>query len=124
MPATDHTPWSMTGPVIPGPVIATPATTEPTPSMQPYEIHHDPVAHRFTARVEGLEAEVTYHYDGEVLVINHTGVPRPLEGRGIASALVRAVFDFAHEVGAKVRPACSYAATWVERHTQYAHLLA
>jgi uncharacterized protein len=93
--------------------------------MQSYEIHHDPSAHRFTAVVEGLEAEVTYYYDdGEVLVINHTGVPRPLEGRGIASELVRAVFEFARGVGMKVRPACSYAASWVQKHTQYNDLLA
>ena len=89
-----------------------------------YEILHDPVAHRFCTRVEGLEAEVTYHYDGDVVVISHTGVPRAIEGRGIASALVRAVFEFARGAGAKVRPACSYAAAWIERHTQYTDLLA
>ena len=92
--------------------------------MQSPEVHHDPVARRFTAHVEGLEAEVTYYYDGDVMVINHTGVPRPIEGRGIASALVRAAFEFARDAGAKVRPACSYAATWIEKHHQYAHLLA
>ncbi|HEV8694055.1 MAG TPA: GNAT family N-acetyltransferase [Lysobacter sp.] len=92
--------------------------------MQPYEIHHDPAAHRFTTVVEGAEAEVTYYYDGEVLVINHTGVPRPLEGRGIASELVRAVFEFARGIGMKVRPACSYSAAWVQKHKQYADLLA
>ena len=95
-----------------------------TRELSPYEIHHDPVARRFTTRVDGLEAEVTYHYDGDLLVINHTGVPRSLEGRGIASALVRALFEFARETGARVRPACSYAAAWVERHAQYADLLA
>ena len=93
-------------------------------SMPSYEIHHDPVARRFTALVDGLQAEVTSYYDGDVVVINHTGVPRPIEGRGIASALVRAVFEFARDAGTKVRPACSYAATWVEKHHQYAHLLA
>jgi predicted GNAT family acetyltransferase len=92
--------------------------------MQPYEIHHDPVAHRFSTVVDGVEAEVDYHYDGEVLVINHTGVPRPIEGRGIASELVRAAFEFARGAGVKVRPACSYAAGWVQKHRQYADLLA
>ncbi|QSX78141.1 GNAT family N-acetyltransferase [Agrilutibacter solisilvae] len=88
------------------------------------EIHHDPVGHRFTAVVDGLEAEVAYRYEDDVLVISHTGVPRPLEGRGIASALVRAVFEFAREAGVRVRPACSYAAGWIEKHVQYADLLA
>lgn len=88
-----------------------------------YEIHHDPVAGRFTTVMEGIEAEVNYHYDGDVIVISHTGVPRPIEGRGIASELVRAVFEFARDAGKKVRPACSYAAMWVQKHTQYADLL-
>jgi len=87
------------------------------------EVHHDPVARRFTTRVEGLEAEVQYSYDGDCLVINHTGVPRPIEGRGIASELMRAVFEFARTAGWKVRPACSYAAAWVQRHKQYSDLL-
>jgi predicted GNAT family acetyltransferase len=92
--------------------------------MQQYDIHHDPVAHRFTTTVDGVEAEMTYHYDGRILVINHTGVPRPIEGRGVASELVRAAFEFARAAGTKVRPACSYAAVWVQRHRQYAELLA
>lgn len=90
----------------------------------PYEIHHDPVARRFTTIVDGLEAEVNYHYDdGDIIVISHTGVPRPIGGRGIASELVRAAFDFARETGRKVRPACSYAASWVGKHAQYGDLL-
>lgn len=93
-------------------------------AMQQYEIHHDPVARRFTTVVEGIEAEVNYSYDGEVLVIHHTGVPRPIEGRGIASELVRAVFEFARGAALKVRPSCSYAAMWVGKHQQYADLLA
>lgn len=96
----------------------------PLNTMQQYEIHHDPVARRFSTTVEGHEAELDYHYDGEVLVIHHTGVPRPLEGRGIASELVRAAFEFARGADMKVRPACSYAAMWVQKHKQYADLLA
>ena len=37
--------------------------------------------------------------------------------------LVRAAFEFARGAGARVRPACSYAALWVQRHKQYADLL-
>jgi predicted GNAT family acetyltransferase len=92
--------------------------------MQSLDIHHDPVAHRFATTVDGLTAEVDYHYDGDTLVIHHTGVPRPLEGQGIAAELVRAAFEFARAAGMKVRPACSYAAAWVNKHTQYADLLA
>lgn len=92
--------------------------------MQQYEIHHDPVARRFTTVVEGIEAEVNYSYDGDILVIYHTGVPRPIGGRGIAAELVRAAFEFARDAKLKVRPSCSYAAVWVQKHKQYADLLA
>ena len=93
-------------------------------AMQQYEIHHDPVARRFTTVVEGIEAEVNYHYDGDILVIHHAGVPRPHGGRGRASGRVRAGVEFARGAGLKVRPSCSYAALWVEKHKQYADLLA
>ena len=88
------------------------------------EIHHDPVARRFSTQFEGSEAELDYHYDGQVLVIHHTGVPRAIEGRGVASELVRTAFEFARSANLKVRPACSYAAAWIQRHPQYADLVA
>ncbi|NNC24565.1 N-acetyltransferase, partial [Salinisphaera sp. USBA-960] len=70
------------------------------------------------------EAELDYQLRGDQLVITHTGVPEAIGGRGIASDLVRAAFEYARGAGLKVWPACSYAAVWAERHPEYSQLLA
>ena len=80
------------------------------------QIDHQPDRTRFTTHVDGQEAELHYVRDGDVLMITHTGVPAAIGGRGIAGALVQAAVEFARANGLYVRPACSYAASWMERH--------
>jgi uncharacterized protein len=54
----------------------------------------------------------------------HTEVPSQLEGRGIASALVKASFAHAAANGMDVLPVCSYVRSWVQRHPEVEPLLA
>lgn len=86
-------------------------------------VQHDSNAHRFSSTVEGHEAALGYELQGRWMVITHTNVPDEIGGRGIASDLVRAAFEHARQQGWNVRPACSYAAAWVERHPEYNQLL-
>lgn len=86
-------------------------------------IEHDEQAGRFSLRVDGVEAELTYRQSGERMVIDHTGVPQPIAGRGIAGKLVQVALEYARARGWRVVPACSYAATWIERHPEYAGLV-
>jgi predicted GNAT family acetyltransferase len=86
-------------------------------------VHHDPAAHRFTISVDGHEAELDYKVRDGWMVITHTGVPAPIEDRGLASQLTRAAFEHAREQGWNVRPACPYSAAWAERHPEYSQLL-
>lgn len=97
----------------------------PGPSASPDQpIHHDAVAGRFTTRVDGVEAVLDYRLAGDLMMIEHTGVPPEIGGRGIAGRLVRAAFDHARGQGWQVRPACSYAEVWAQRHPEYHSLLA
>ncbi|HZX79344.1 MAG TPA: N-acetyltransferase, partial [Lysobacter sp.] len=52
------------------------------------DVQHQPEAERFVVELDGHEAEVNYHLDGDVLAITHTGVPQAIGGRGVAGALV------------------------------------
>lgn len=87
-----------------------------------FEIRHDPATQRFETVVEGQLCELDYRLAGNVMTITHTGVPVPLEGRGIASALTQAAMEAARAQGWKVVPACAYAATWLRRHPEFADL--
>ena len=56
-----------------------------------YAIQHDVSARRFHTDVGGLESELVYRLSDGVMRIAHTGVPTPLEGQGIAAALIEAL---------------------------------
>jgi uncharacterized protein len=88
------------------------------------EIHHDEAAQRFEAVVEGLRCECAYYHQGDTVVFVHTEVPPQLQGRGLAAQLVEAALDWARASGLKVRPACSYVATYMRRHPQTLDLMA
>ena len=86
-------------------------------------IEHDTHAARFTTESDGHLAELGYRLQDGQLVIEHTGVPDAIGGRGIAGALVKAALDHARGAGLRVVPACSYAAEYIRRHPEYADLV-
>lgn len=83
-----------------------------------YEIEHQPEQKLFKTEVEGRTAFVQYRLLNGGLDIIHTIVPRPLEGQGIAAALVKAAYDYAVANGLKPRATCSYAVAWLQRHPE------
>lgn len=87
-------------------------------------VEHLPKEHRFVIRHADGEAEVTYRWSDDILDILHTGVPEALGGKGVGSRIARGVLDFAREKGVKVRPYCPFIAGWIERHADYADLVA
>ncbi|GAB3622278.1 GNAT family N-acetyltransferase [Mariniluteicoccus endophyticus] len=59
-----------------------------------------------------------------VATLTHTNTDPELQGQGIASNITRFALDDLRERGLKVVPQCSYAVGWIERHPEYAELLA
>ena len=59
--------------------------------------------------------ECEFSVEGDVWVIDHTGVRPEYGGRGIAGQLVRCVIDHARAEDAGVRPVCSYAVRMMAR---------
>ncbi len=83
----------------------------------------NPEETRFEADVDGHIAFVSYLRRGDTIFFTHTEVPRELEGRGIGSALARAVLDRARAEHWKVVARCPFIAKYVERHPEYQSLL-
>ncbi len=91
----------------------------------PLEVRHRPEAGRFEVALEdGEVAHLAYRLDGGAMHIHHTEVPPRFEGRGVASALVRAAVDHARASGLAIVPLCSYVRVWLRRHPGHADLLA
>ncbi|MCZ2859657.1 GNAT family N-acetyltransferase [Blastococcus sp. VKM Ac-2987] len=72
-------------------------------------------------RVLGVAA---YERRGETLVFTHTEVDPDAGQSGLGSTLVRAALDEVRSRGGSVVPRCSFVAGWIDRHPDYADLVA
>ena len=97
-----------------------PAMNDPLP---PLDIRHNERESRFEAIVDGQTAFAAYDRDDDVLRMYHTSVPAPLEGRGIAAAIVRSAMEYARANDFKVEPGCSYVRAYMKRHPETHALL-
>ena len=79
---------------------------------------------RWVASLDGHEAEMTYSRASAVLVIiDHTGVPDALRGRGVGQVLVRRAVEDARREGFKILPLCPFAKGQFERHPEWRDVL-
>lgn len=84
-----------------------------------YKIIHLQDQQRVETEVDGYQAYVIYRIADKSLDIIHTYVPKPVEGRGIAAALVKYAYTFALEHDLRPLATCSYAAVWLKRNPEY-----
>ena len=89
----------------------------------PNPVTHNAARSRFESAPQGQLATCDYRRQGEVLVLHHTKVPPALQGRGVAAELVRIALDFARDQGLRIRPNCSYVASYMRRHPETLELL-
>jgi len=85
-------------------------------------VQHHPDRKRFEIQIAGDTAYAEYLDQGQALVLTHTFVPPSLRGKGLAGLLVQHVLNFARKEQKKVEPQCSYAATFMNQHPEYADL--
>ena len=80
-------------------------------------------AQRFEATVDGLRSILTYRRFPDRIVFNHTVVPPPLEGKGLAAKLTRVALDFARANHLRVVPLCPYVSSFIQKHSEYQDLV-
>jgi predicted GNAT family acetyltransferase len=80
---------------------------------------HNTAAKRFEISLDGKIAFSKYLLVGEKIIIEHTEVPVELEGKGIASLIVRTALDYARAQKLKVMPLCPFTAGFIHRHPEY-----
>lgn len=79
---------------------------------------------RYSVVVDGEEAEMTYSRAGETtIIIDHTGVPDALRGRGVGEALVERGVADARTEGRKIIPLCPFAKAQIARRPEWQDVL-
>ena len=115
-PASDAPSWTA--------VTGAHGAVDPPASTDPLEITNNEAESRFEASsLEGLAYLRYRELKNGTLVLVHTEVPSPLEGRGLGARLARTALDLARARGVKVIVLCPYVASFIERHPEYKDLV-
>jgi predicted GNAT family acetyltransferase len=79
---------------------------------------------RFELEADGYVAVTNYDLKPGIIVFTHTQVPNELAGKGVGSRLVKGALDQARSEGLKVVADCPFVKSYIEKHAEYAALLA
>ena len=89
----------------------------------PVQVTNNAADSQFELHADGRVATLGYsERDGKIYLI-HTEVPKPLEGRGYASALARTALEYAKDNDLVVVPYCPFVRAYLQRHPEYAPLV-
>lgn len=89
------------------------------------QVVHNPEKQRYEIEVDGILAGFTQAIeDGDVVTFPHTEIFDQFEGQGLASQLVTGALDDVRVRGKKVIAICPYVVRFIEKHQDYADLLA
>ncbi len=84
-----------------------------------------PAAHRFELHVGGeLAGFAEYTLRAGSLALNHTEVSDAYGGRGLGGVLARGALDSARARRLSVLVRCPFVRGWIDKHPEYADLLA
>ncbi len=89
-------------------------------------VRDNPDEHRYEALIDGQVAGfAAYRLTDEQITFTHTEVDDAFEGNGVGGALARQALDDVRADGTRtVRPLCGFIKGWIERHPDYAALVA
>ena len=90
-----------------------------------FTVTDQPEASRYELRDgDDLVGFSRYHLRPGTIVFTHTQVSDEYEGQGAGSQLAREALDDARRRGLRVVARCPFIASWIERHPDYADLVA
>lgn len=98
--------------------------------MSDISVFNDAEQQRYAANVDGeLAGFATYRVtpgegEADIVVIPHTEVDDKFGGQGVGAAIVKFALDDIRAQGNLVVPQCPFVAAWINRHPDYADLVA
>lgn len=93
--------------------------------MSEIDVADAPENSRYEARIDGeLAGFADYVLREGRIVFTHTEVDDAFAGRGVGSALARGALDDVRRGDRAVVPMCSFIKGWIDKHPDYADLVA
>lgn len=93
--------------------------------MAQTSVTDNPDLNRFEITADGELAGYAEYVLGDGRIeLTHTVVDDAFEGKGIGGTLVKSVLNEARERELKVTPTCEFVKSYIERHPDYADLVA
>ncbi|MFI7607231.1 GNAT family N-acetyltransferase [Micromonospora sp. NPDC049366] len=88
-------------------------------------VEDNPAQNRFEILVDdALAGFSAYEPVGDVLVFTHTEVDPRFQNMGVGATLVRETLDQVRARGGRIVPQCRFMSAFIERHPEYAPLVA
>ncbi|MEH1166090.1 GNAT family N-acetyltransferase [Micromonospora sp. CPCC 205539] len=89
-------------------------------------VEDNPAKHRFEILVDDALAGFAAYLprSPEVLVFTHTEVNPGFQGKGVGGTLIRNTLDQVRARGGQVVPQCPFMAAFINKHPEYADLVA
>ena len=81
------------------------------------------MAGQYEFHVGGFVSRIVYRKLGDKIYLTHTEVPAPLEGKGIASMLVKKALEDIRQKGLRLVPLCPFVIRYVQRHPEWESLI-
>lgn len=88
------------------------------------ELVNNEAIHNFELVVDGHRAFIDYKIKDNKIYLIHTDVPKELEGKGVAAAIVEKALTYIEQKGLKLVPLCVYVQFFLKRHPEWNRLLA
>jgi predicted GNAT family acetyltransferase len=87
------------------------------------EFSNNKMQNQFELKIDDETAILEYYIQDKKIFLNHTEVPVPLRGNGIAAKLVSMSLQYSRDNGLTVVPACSYVAHFIDNHPEWHDVL-
>jgi hypothetical protein len=78
---------------------------------------------QYEFHIDGVIAKIEYIRAKDKIYLTHTEVPNELEGKGIASALVKEVLEDIEKRELTLIPMCPFVAGYIQRHPDWKKLV-